>query len=329
VAAIHTAQLHQAAALKATKAMSSIGEMELTDLENRLGSSQALSAAAQPSGGAQPARSSAAGSSGPEPIADTLARDLNDLANLAGDIFSSAPGIAVQERQPLGDMLGPLDDKEPLTPKYAALLQYYPTMTDQLEFSSAGGTDAVMRARSAIAQVSLAFVRFNAAAAAQADKPDARPAQPSSGRMRPAQTALSRFAADVAAATAAATEASNELYAAQAATLSTQISMLDLFSSPQRYEAYRAAIAYRFPGVNAPAYQQALALHISSGELGCAAWLAFETGHSLTEVAATMHKTGRSCQTMSASDQLSAESLEIAQGLIYEDYDDAPMLAPK
>jgi peptidase M48-like protein len=328
-AAIHAAQLHQAAALQATKAMSSVGEMELNDLENRLGSSQALAAAAQPSGGAQPARSSAPGSSGPVPIADTLARDLNDLANLTGDVFSSAPGIAAQERQPLSDMLGPLDDKEPLTPKYAALLPYYPAMTDQLEFSSAGGTDAVMRARSAIAQVSLAFVRFNAAAAAQADKPDARPAQPSSGRLRPAQTALTRFVADVAAATAAASEASNELYASQAAALSTQISMLDLFSSPQRYEAYRAAIAYRFPGVNPPAYQQALALRMSSGELGCAAWLAFETGHSLTEVAANMHKTGRSCQTMSASDQLSAESMEIAQGLIYEDYDDAPTSAPQ
>lgn len=327
LAAIHAAELHRVAALQAAKATSGAGEMELADLEHQLDSSQALAAAAQTLGGPAPARSSAPDPRAAEPIADTLARNLNELANLTSDVFSSAPAIVAQEQQPLADMGGPLSDPQALTPKYAALLPYYPAMTNQLEATSSGLIDAVAMARSSIAQVSGALARFNEAAAALANNQDARTEQ-RPGHPGPAQPAITRFAADVAAATAVANQASNELYASQAAALSSQISMLDLFSSPQRYEAYRAALEYRFPGVTPPAYSDALALNVPSGELACSSWLAFETGRSLVEVVSTMQKVGQSCEALGASEHLSAESMEIAEGLVYEDYDDAPAPAP-
>jgi hypothetical protein len=117
------------------------------------------------------------------------------------------------------------------------------------------------------------------------------------------------------------------MYAAQTATLSTQLSMLDLFSSPERYEAFRQAIAFRFPGVVAPPYAQALALDVPAGELGCDAWLAFEQNRPLQTVASAMPSSGSPCIAATLTGNYSVESLEIAEGLLFEDYDDTPSTA--
>jgi hypothetical protein len=100
--------------------------------------------------------------------------------------------------------------------------------------------------------------------------------------------------------------------------------MLDLYSSPERYDAYRKALDFRFPGTNVPTYQQALALHVPAGELACDAWLALEMNHPVSAVASPTASAGSPCIASALSDHLSAESMEIAEGLIFEDYDDAP-----
>lgn len=142
--------------------------------------------------------------------------------------------------------------------------------------------------------------------------------------MQRIRDAAGQFASDVDAALKIAQSAATEMYAGQTAALSTQISMLDLYSSPERYEAFRRALEFRFPGTNPPAYQQALALHVPAGELACDAWLAFEKNHVLSAVASPMASAGSPCIASALSDHLFAESMEIAEGLIFEDYDDAP-----
>jgi hypothetical protein len=61
-----------------------------------------------------------------------------------------------------------------------------------------------------------------------------------------------------------------------------------------------------------------------AGEVGCAAWLAFETSRPMIEVMSEITRAHESCGTLAADRHLLAESLEIAEGLLYEDYDDAP-----
>ncbi|MDQ2818515.1 MAG: hypothetical protein M3T49_09975, partial [Candidatus Eremiobacteraeota bacterium] len=69
---------------------------------------------------------------------------------------------------------------------------------------------------------------------------------------------------------------------------------------------------------------EAQTLGLPAGDLGCAAWLAFETAKPLSEVATSLRRTNRSCEVVAVDRGLSAESMEIAEGLLLEDYDEAP-----
>jgi hypothetical protein len=118
--------------------------------------------------------------------------------------------------------------------------------------------------------------------------------------------------------------AQNVMYAAQSATLSSEITLLDVLSSPERYNAYRQALVFRFPGVEIPDYQTTISLGVRPGELACAAWTSFETKKPVADVLLSVKASGRSCEANALDDAMMTESMEIALGLIYEDYVDAP-----
>ena len=118
--------------------------------------------------------------------------------------------------------------------------------------------------------------------------------------------------------------ASNVMYAAQSATLSSEITLLDLMSSPERYAAYRRALTFRFPGLEIPDYQTMRALGTRPGELACASWMAFENKSTVEATLQAIKDSGRSCEAKALDDSMMTESMEIALGLVYEDYIDEP-----
>lgn len=319
--AISQLQEMETAAFDASKDTGRIGELELGDLENRLQASPDVAAAVQsadpppPHGGSPPPQGAS--------DADILNRDLNEIANLTDDVFSAAPGLVHQVEQPLDDMAYPLNEPAPLTPKDAALFPYYPGMTADLRGAVAGLGDSLSTARASIAEVNQALIEYaGSVTGASAQNQSGGPPDPRT--IAKIRAATDRFASGIQGALATADKASTEMYAAQAATLSAQISLLDLYSSPERYQAFRQAVAYRFPGVSAPTFAQVRASNVPAGELACDAWLAYEQDRPLTTVSAPMTSSGSPCIATAVSAGLSAESLEIAEGLIFEDYDDAP-----
>ncbi len=322
-AALEQAESNRAAAQKTLKLSGPAGIAQLRNLQSRLNSSQAIAAQASESR-PQPVRSGGGNRHPTDDPVVALNRDLNDIGNLTGDVFSSAGGLVDAERQPISDMLAPLGDAEPLTPKYAALMASYPAITRDFQSATAELIDAVVKSSTAIAAVDSGLDELNATYSVEANQ-----SQGQSGASDPhhgsrIRAAMSRFAARVAAARTIAQAASTEMYAAQTVGLSAQLSMLDLLSSPERFEAYRQALGYRFPGVRPPAYGEAQTLGLPAGDLGCAAWLAFETAKPLSEVATSLRRTNRSCEMVAVDHGLSAESMEIAEGLLLEDYDEAP-----
>jgi hypothetical protein len=118
------------------------------------------------------------------------------------------------------------------------------------------------------------------------------------------------------------------MYAAQTAQLSAQLTMLDLFSSPERYDAYRSAVSYRLPGVTLPAYGSAVASGVPPGDLGCAAWYSFETQTPVSAAIEDFRSNGASCSRLALDHHLLAESMEIAEGLLYENYVEKPLTKP-
>jgi hypothetical protein len=118
------------------------------------------------------------------------------------------------------------------------------------------------------------------------------------------------------------------MYAAQTAQLSEQITMLDLYSSPERFEAYRAAVSYRLPGIVLPAYGAAIASGVAPGDLGCASWYAFETRTSISTAMDALRASSSSCARLALDHHLLAESMEIAEGLLYENYVETPLTKP-
>jgi hypothetical protein len=83
-------------------------------------------------------------------------------------------------------------------------------------------------------------------------------------------------------------------------------------------------MAYRFPGVPVPDYQTVLRSGITPGELGCDAWISFETKTPVAELMRAERANGSSCADLALRRGLFAESMEIAVGLLYEDYIDVP-----
>jgi hypothetical protein len=223
-----------------------------------------------------------------------------------------------------------LQDPQPLTPMNASLLGYYPAMTANLSASSVALADSVAVSRAALGQLESTLIGMQSGANGNGDYgPNGLPTStpdPKSGPRVPA--VLLQLAAAAASAHVTASRASDEMYAAQTAQLSEQITMLDLYSSPERFEAYRAAVSYRLPGIALPAYGAAMASGIAPGDLGCASWYAFETRTPINTAMDALRASGSSCAHLALDHHLLAESMEIAEGLLYENYVETPLTKP-
>jgi Zn-dependent protease with chaperone function len=260
---------------------------------------------------------------GENPVAH-LTRDISATVNLLGDVLSVAPGLVTPNADALREMAGPLDDPAPLTPKYQALLGYYPQMTASLDESTQQVLDSIAQSREAIAQAQTALQMSAGAMAPRALEGGDRNQPPA--HMAPPDLSGPIAAWD--AALAKAQRASDLVYAAQTSALSTEITLLDVLSAPERYADFRKALLFRFPGEVPPSYAAASASSIPPGEIACAAWYAFETHVSVNDVMTAMRSDNRSCEQMALSNDLLGESMEIAEGLVYEDYIDVPAHVP-
>ena len=251
-----------------------------------------------------------------------LTRDVNGTLDLTSDVASTAPGLVSEDEAALKE-LGDALRYSPLTPKTAALLQHYPGMTVALAAAADGITASLDHARAAISlgsdAVHLLADYFNVLTAVDTAGGDI-----SANDMPRVKAALERAQSAWDKTQAMALRASNEMYGGQTRELSARITLLDLASSRQRYDAYRRAISYRFAGITAPDYTTVLRLGIPAGEIGCAAWTAYEIKRDINEVIAQSRANGQACVERALQSNLLLESLEIAEGLLYEDYLDKP-----
>lgn len=323
VNALKTAQASADAALTDIKKQSAAGLQDLNSVEDQL---QRLSSMAGDLGGGGGGSSNA----GPPPVIATLNRDLSAVGNLTSDVLGTAPGLVAGNKDALHDLAAPFQDPQPLTPMNASLLPYYPVMTANLVSSTAALTDSVAVSRAALAQLQSTLMSMQAAAPTNSDYgPGGQPAAtPGPHRGPSIPPIIAQLAAAAAAAHASASHASDEMYAAQTAQLSSQLTMLDLFSSPERFAAYRAAVAYRFPGIELPSYSSAVASGVPPGDLGCAAWYSFETQTPISSTIDSLHSATTSCAALALDHHLLAESMEIAEGLLYENYIETPLTKP-
>jgi len=254
---------------------------------------------------------------------DHLTRDINGVLGYASDAFSTGPDLIVDNKGTLRDMATPLGEGT-LSPKTQALIPYYPSMTAELERSSDDIVRALQRERAAIAMgaasVHLLTDFFNTVNAAKRE----RSGEISANSMPAVQAAMDAVLAAWDQADAMASGGSDLTYAAQARGLSAHLTLLDLTSSPDRYAAYRRALAYRFPGVQIPDYRAAVQSGVAPGELGCAAWLAFETKQPMTAVLERSRESDTPCPDEALQRHVFAESMEIAVGLLYADYTNKP-----
>lgn len=310
-AALRTALAASADALTAAKANDRTAQYELDDLVHRIDklapSLQTLSAGPRP-------QNSAGGA--PDGLGH-LTRDISGTIDLLGDTLSTAPGLIGPNADTLREMAGPFADPGPLTPKFQALLAYYPRLTSQLDGSNQQLLQSIQMSRDAIAQAVDAVQTSESTLGPPPDAQNQSGAPPPRPNPQAAIAAWDR-------ALDAAQRASNMMYAAQTAGLSAEITMLDVFSSPERYTAFRQALMVRFPGETPPQYAQALHSGVTTGDLACASWLAFDTKRPLSQVLSDLAASGQGCEQAALSQHLLGESMEIAEGLVYEDYVDAP-----
>lgn len=251
-----------------------------------------------------------------------LTRDINGTIDMTSDVMSTAPGLVDDVRSTIKAMTDPFHDG-PLTPKYRALLPWYPSMTNGLRQSADDLVDSVDRSRAAIS-TSEESLHLAADFFAALNRLDTTSGDIPSKNMPAVQSAMNTALAAWDRSELLATQASNEMYAAQSRSLSVQITLNDLESSPERYAAYARSLAYRFPGVKIPDYQAVLASGINCGELGSATWYAYETKKPLSDVLALERNTGQTAVTLARQDGLFAESLEVAEGLLLENYIEKP-----
>jgi hypothetical protein len=224
----------------------------------------------------------------------------------------------------------PILDPQPLTPMNSSLLAYLPTMTANLSASSVALADSVAVSRSALGQLESTLIGLQSGANGNGDYgpnglPTSTPDPKAGPRIPPI---VMQLAVAAAAAHATAARASDEMYAAQTAQLSAQITMLDLYSSPERFEAYRSAVSYRLPGIVLPAYAVAQGNGVAPGDLGCASWYSFETHTPINAAIDALRASGSSCARLALDHHLLAESMEIAEGLLYENYVETPLTKP-
>lgn len=320
--ALKAAQISVDVTLTDIKKQSAAGLQDLNSVEEQLQRLSSVAGSLGDGGGSS--------KSGPPSIVTTLNRDLSAVGNLTSDVLGAAPGLVAGNKDALHDMAVPFQDPQPLTPMNASLLPYFPVMTANLASSTAALADSVSVSRAALAQLQSTLMSMQAAAPTNSDygpggQPAASPGPPHGQRIPPI---ILQLAAAAAAAHVSASHASDEMYAAQTAQLSAQLTMLDLFSSPERYAAYRAAVMYRLPGIELPAYSAAVASGVSPGDLGCAAWYSFETQSPIDSTIGAMRSAGASCGALALDHHLLAESMEIAEGLLYENYVETPLTKP-
>ncbi|MGI8737708.1 MAG: M48 family metalloprotease [Candidatus Eremiobacter antarcticus] len=251
-----------------------------------------------------------------------LTRDINGTLDVSSDVIATAPKLTADNQSPLKDLADAISEGPP-TAKTRALLPLYPSMIANLSSASDQFVAGIDSARAAISMGSDAVHQLTdfLAALNALDTSSGDIAAKDMPRVQAALNAATT-AWDAAAATAA--NASDITYAAQTQTLSARITFLDLYSSRERYDAYRSALAYRFAGVQLPDYETVLRSGASPGELGCSSWVSYETKSPLALVLREAHATGLSCADLALRHHLMAESMEIAEGLLYENYVDEP-----
>ncbi len=251
-----------------------------------------------------------------------LTRDINGTLGMSADALSSAPDLAAQNLEPLKDMADSISSGPP-SGKTRALLPHYPQFAANLSESGEQFVNGVDDARAAISMGNDS-VKLLAAFLAALNSIDTTSGDIAPKDLPKVQASLDAATTAWDAALVMAQRASNLVYSAQTTTLSANISLLDLFSSSARYDAYRKALAFRFPGVALPDYQTVLNSNTLSGELGCDAWIGYETKQSVTALLAQERANGFSCADIALQQNLFGESMEIAEGLVYEDYIEVP-----
>jgi Zn-dependent protease with chaperone function len=251
-----------------------------------------------------------------------ITKDINGTLGNVGDVLGAAPGLARQNLEPLKDMADSIVNGPP-TEKTRALLPYYPSLSVSLAVGADQFVDGVDDARAAISMAG-DDVRLLADYFAVLNSLDTTSGDISAKDMPRVQAALTTATTAWDAAYAMSQRSSNLVYGAQTRTLSANVTLLDLYSSSERYQAYRKAMAYRFPGVALPDYQTVLRSGITAGELGCDAWISFESKEPVAQLMRIGRDEGLSCADMALQRSLLTESMEIAEGLLYEDYVEVP-----
>ncbi|HXW51000.1 MAG TPA: M48 family metalloprotease [Candidatus Acidoferrales bacterium] len=251
-----------------------------------------------------------------------LTKDINGTLDTSQDVLGSAPDLASENLEPLKEMENSIATGPP-SDKTRDLLPYYPQLASNLSESSDQILNGVDDARAAVSMandsVKLLANFLGVLNAADTSKGDI-----SDKDMPKIQSALDAATTAWDAALAMAQRASTLAYGGQTTTLSANITLLDLYSSSERYDYYRKAIAFRLPGVTLPDYQTAVNSGILPGELGCDAWISYETKQSVSQLLSLERSDGSSCADVAIQQNLFGESMEIAEGLLYEDYIEVP-----
>lgn len=251
-----------------------------------------------------------------------LNRDVNGTIDQTSDVIGTAPGLLHDVSDTLGDLAGPLREGQ-LTEKSRTLLPQYPSATAALASASDQLISAVDDARGAVSTASDA-VQPLADYLAVLNKLVTTNGDIAAKDMPAVQASLDKALAAWENAKAMADDASNVMYAAQARQLSARLDLLDLYSSPQRYDDYAKALAFRFGDIAVPGYADAQAQKISPGELGMATWLSYETKTPVATLLKQAQSAGVSCADLAVQRHLFVESLEIAEGLLLQNYIDEP-----
>jgi hypothetical protein len=251
-----------------------------------------------------------------------LNRDVNGTIDQTSDVIGTAPGLLDDVNGTLGDMAGPLRAGT-LSAQSRTLLPLYPSAAGALGTASDELVSAVDSARGAVSTAGDS-VQSLADYLAALNKIVTTNGDIAAKDMPSVQAALDKALAAWDLSKNMADQASNAMYAAQSRQLSARLDLLDLYSSPQRYDAYRKALAFRFAGVALPDYAGAQALNATPGELGMASWLSYETKIPVATLVKQSQDGGVSCADLALQRNLFGESLEIAEGLLLQNYVDAP-----
>jgi Zn-dependent protease with chaperone function len=257
---------------------------------------------------------------------DHIVVDINGTLDLSSDVMATAPGLIDDNLVMLHELAAPLRDGTP-PPAAQSVMQLYPAIASQLTTSSDELVRAIDRARGAITSASdgVKLIKDYFVLLDQIDTTSGDIKEADMPRVLAALTKAQSAWDEI---KATALRADDEVYAAQSRWLSAHLSLLDLTASPERYAGYQRAMAYRFPGVITPDYGTAQRSAVPAGEIGCLAWLSYETKQPVDQLLSQEQASGETCEDMALAKGMLTESMEVAVGLLYYDYIDKPH-APK